>query len=213
MHVDELEVAGHAGRPVPCVFYEAGREHVAAVFPGGVTSGGRLGGAPTRPDLSYTRALLLALGFGVLEVWWDAETMPDDGKPWLRDNAVAAVSAAGEQRVRLLVCRSLGSGVIEVLDDRWGGLPAIALAPVSRPAATIERRRGPAFVVVGDADSHYDAAVVERWRAAGREVVVLPGASHALEVDDPATSARLLADALDRMRAWLSATVATDGGP
>jgi pimeloyl-ACP methyl ester carboxylesterase len=201
--VRELEVAGHGGRSVPCVFFEEGRERVAVVFPGAISSGGRLGGAPSRPDLSYTRVLLLGLGFAVLEVWWDAATMPDEGEPWLRDNALAALAAAREWRVRLLVCRSLGTGVIAVLDHGWDETPAVLVAPVSTSFAAIERRAGSAFVVIGDRDERYDAGAVERWRAAGKEVVVVPGGNHALEVDDPARSARLLADVLDRMRAWI----------
>src|SRR5918996_636764 len=102
-----LEVAGHGGRAVPCVFFNEDRERVAVVFPGGIMSGGRLGGAPSRPDLHYTRGLLLSLGYGVLEVWWDAETMPDEYEPWLHDNAVAALDAAGSSRVAILVASSL----------------------------------------------------------------------------------------------------------
>ena len=213
MEIRELEVAGHRGLVLPCVFYEERRERVAVVLPGGIRSGGRLGGAPSRPDLSYTRALLLALGFGVLEVWWDAETMPEEGEPWLRENALGALAAAGPDRVRILVGRSLGTWAVAVLEDRWPEAPAIFLAPVTFAWPAIERRRGRAFIVIGDRDERYDRAAVERWQAAAKDVVVIPGANHGLEVADPAESARLLGDVLDRMRAWVSATAVTGDGP
>jgi hypothetical protein len=205
VEVRELEVAGHGGRAVPCVFFEERRPRVAVVLPGAIRSGGRLGGAPARPDLNYTRALLLSHGYGVLEVWWDAETMPDEGEPWLRENALGALDAAGEARVRILVGRSIGTWAVAALDDSWAASPAIFLAPVTPAWPSIRLRPGPGFVVIGDADERYDRAAVEGWRAAGKDVIVIPGANHGLEVADPAASARLLADVLDHMGEWLRA--------
>jgi hypothetical protein len=211
MEIRELEVTGDGGAAVPCIFFEEGRERVAVVLPGAIRSGGRLGGAPSRPDLSYTRALLLALGFGVLEVWWDVDTMPDEYDPWLRANALAALDAAGAARVGLLVGRSLGTCAIASLDDSWAATAAIFLAPVTPAWVAIRQRPGRSFVVIGDADERYDGAAVEAWRAAGKDVVVVPGANHGFEVADPAESARRLGDVLDRMRVWITGAVATSG--
>ncbi len=208
MQIDELEVTGHAGQRIPCVFYEGGREAVAVVFPGAIRSSGRLGGSPARPDLHYTRALLLELGLGVLEVWWNAETKPKESEQWYRDNALAAIAAAGQGRVRLLVGRSLGTAGFAHLPE-WNHTPSLWIAPLTSAApvrAALAGWRGPKLVIAGDADDTFE-------RVDGVETVLVPGADHALAVDDPAASARLLADVLDRMRAWLSAEVLTAAGP
>jgi hypothetical protein len=46
-------------------------------------------------------------------------------------------------------------------------------------------------------------------RRAGFDIVVLEGANHALEVDDPAASARLLAELVERLRAFVARTTRT----
>lgn len=208
MQIDELEVAGHAGLAVPCLFFEPSRERVAVVFPGAIRSGGRMGGSPARPDLHYTRTLLLELGLGVLEVWWDAETKPEQSEPWYRDNARAAIAAAGEERVRLLVGRSIGTGALAHLAE-WNHVPSLWIAPLTYAAPVrdaLAAWRGPKLVVAGDADEAFEPV-------AGVNAVLVSGADHGFDVGDAAASARALADALDRVRGWLSATVATDGGP
>jgi hypothetical protein len=208
VQIDELEVSGHAGEPIPCVFYEGGREGVAVVFPGAIRGGGRLGGSPARPDLHYTRALLLELGLGVLEVWWNAETRPRGREEWYRDNALAAIAAAGPERVRLLVARSLGTAALTHVPE-WNHVPSLWIAPLTSVASVrvaLAGWRGPRLAIAGDADEVYEPV-------AGVETMLVPGADHALAVGDPAASARLLADILDRMRLWLSAEVLRAAGP
>ena len=208
MDVRELEIVGHDGRRVPSVLYEPDRERTAVVLPGTMRSGGRLGGSPARPDLHFTRALLLELGYGVLEVWWDAETKPTPGNGWYRDNARAAVAAAREERVSLLVGRSIGTAALAHLPE-WNERASLWLAPLTHAAPVrdaLAAWRGPKLVVAGDADESFEPVD-------GVETVVVPGANHGFDVGDAAASARALAGALDGMRAFLSAAGARAVGP
>ena len=202
MEPRELEVGGHGGRPLPCALYGSERDRLAVVLPGASRSGGRLGGSPARPDLHYTRTLLVELGLGVLEVWWDAATKPDDGREWYRANAVAALAAAGEPRVRLLVGRSIGTIALSLLPE-YADRASLWIAPLTTLAPVREALvswRGPKLVVAGSADETFDPV-------AGVETVLVPEANHGFDVGDAAASARALADALDRMREWVSAAV------
>ena len=193
-----FEVAGHGGRPLACVAYETGSDRAAVVLPGSASKSYRLGGTPARPDLNFTRALLVEHGYDVVEVWWDGDTRIDGDESWYRENAVAAVTAAGEDRVRVLVGRSLGTIALSLLPD-LADLASIWIAPLNhlpevRHALT--SWRGPALVVAGDDDPAFEP--IE-----GVETVIVPGGDHALNVGGAVGSARALADALERMDAWL----------
>jgi pimeloyl-ACP methyl ester carboxylesterase len=212
-----LEIPGFNGEPLPCVLHaEGGEEGVAVVFPGAAGQGYRLGGIPARPDLHYTRAVLLAEGVAVFEVWWDADTVPEGGyDAWIAANADAALAAATEShRLAALVGRSLGTIALAQIVSRgdWESrsVPTIWIAPLlhlPNVAEALATLASPAFVVGGTDDRAFDPAVVERARADGAEVVTLEGAHHGLEVADPAASARLLADLLDRMREFVRTTM------
>jgi pimeloyl-ACP methyl ester carboxylesterase len=200
MDVRELELVGYEGAAVPCVFHEPGRTRVAVVFPGAIRSGGRLGGSPARPDLHYTRALLLEVGFGVLEVWWDAETKPDGNFEWYRDNVFAAVTAADDERVRLLVGRSIGSAALANVPE-LNQLASLWIAPLTYAEPVrdaLAAWRGPKLVVVGDRDESF--VPVD-----GVETVLVPGGDHGFNVGDAVASARALADALERVKPFVSA--------
>ncbi|MBD0330744.1 MAG: hypothetical protein ICV64_11660 [Thermoleophilia bacterium] len=208
MAVRELTVRGYGGASVPCLFHEEERERAAVVFPGGTRSGGRLGGSPARPDLHFTRALLLELGLGVLEVWWDAATKPRASEGWFRENALAAVRAAGGDRVAVLVGRSIGTGALAHLPE-WNDRSSLWLAPLTsvRPVReALLAWRGPKLVVAGDADEAFEP--VE-----GVDTVLVRGADHGFDLGDAAASARALADALEGMRRFLSAAGARAAGP
>jgi hypothetical protein len=208
VQIRELDVAGHGGQAVPCLFFEPARERVAVVLPGAMRSGGRMGGSPGRPDLHYVRALLLERGFGVLGVWWDAETKPEESKPWYRDNALAALAAAGHERVRLLVGRSIGTAALTHLPE-WNDVSSLWIAPLTSAAHVrdaLAAWRGPKLVVAGGADDAFEPV-------AGVETVLVPGADHGFDVGDAAASARALADALDRIRVWVSGAAATADDP
>jgi pimeloyl-ACP methyl ester carboxylesterase len=188
------------------------------VFPGAGREENRIGGTPARPDLHYTREVLQSAGLAVLEVWWDAGLLPvDDLDRWLDANASAALQAASQDyELALLAGRSLGTWalarLIERDERRARSFPSIWLAPLlDQPPVrrVLEQLASPAFVVGGTADATFDAVPAEKLRRGGVEVVVLEGANHGLEVDDPVESARLLADMLEQMRAFVSVRVQT----
>lgn len=197
-----LEVEGYAGLPLGCVLHEAGGGRAAVILPGNSSAGRRLGGTPARPDLHFTRALLVESGYDVLEVWWDGDSRPEEPAEraaWYRDNALAGLRAAGQDRVRLLVGRSIGTiGLSSVRDH--DDLASLWIAPLTVFAPVrdgLRAWRGPALVVVGDADEGYEPV-------AGVETAVVPNGDHGLAVGDAAASARALADALDVVRGWLA---------
>jgi hypothetical protein len=208
-----FEIAGHRGDPLACVLHADGDEPVAVVFPGAVAEGGRLGGSPARPDLSYTRSVLRAEGLAVFEVWWDTGPVPrDELDGWIAANAEAALAAATEDRpLAALVGRSLGtialSGIVSHADWESRAVPTIWIAPLltlPNVAEALEELRTPAFVVGGTGDPAFDPGVIERLGGPTVEIAVIEGAHHGLELaDDPAESARLLAGVLERMREFV----------
>ena len=199
MEARAFEVAGYEGRPLPLVAYEAGAERAAVILPGNASHGYRLGGSPARPDLSFTRALLIEHGYDVVEVWWKGDERPEADDAWYRDNALAAVAAAGEGRVRLVVGRSMGTIALSLLLRELGGLTSMWIAPLTYLAPVREALLwwpGPKLVVAGEADSAFEP--VE-----GVATVLVPGGDHALTAGGAPASARALANALDAMDTWL----------
>ena len=58
-----------------------------------------------------------------------------------------------------------------------------------------------AQIIIGDADPHYDAAVLADLAEAGANVVVVPGADHGLDIEgDAIASAHLLAQLITEIR-------------
>jgi len=89
------------------------------------------------------------------------------------------------------------------------GAPLFNEPPVLK---ALKELRSAAFVVGGSSDKAFNLVEAEALRDRGVEVVVLDGANHGLEVDDPVASARLLASVLDEMRGFvLRATRAKTG--
>lgn len=212
------EIAAYRGAHVTCLLYADGTEDaVAVVFPGAAREGNRVGGTPARPDLHYTRELLQLFGTAVFEVWWDAATAPvDDLDGWLDAHVAAALEVTTqERRLAAVAGRSLGTLALArlVTGPGWSErpVPSIWIAPLLDEPGVADALSGlgaPAFVVGGSEDESFDVERAEGLRRPGIDLVVVPGADHALEVDDPARSARLLAEALDRMREFLERELA-----
>jgi pimeloyl-ACP methyl ester carboxylesterase len=214
-----LEIPGYGATPLPCVLHGTGDERgIAVVFPGAGSAGNRLGGTPARPDLHYTRAVLEAERLAVLEVWWDAGSAAEsDRDDWLDANVAAALATASEEfELALLVGRSLGTWALaralSASTPPIDGVPTVWLAPLlDLPVvkAALRELDAPAFVVGGSSDEAFNVAEAEALRDRGVEVVIVDGANHGLEVHDPPTSARLLADTLERLRDFVARTTAT----
>jgi hypothetical protein len=208
---EAFEVEGYGGAPLPCVLYSADEPRGSAVvLPGGARASYRLGGTPARPDLNYTRQLLLDLGMSVLEVWWHADEASDDeaGEEWLAANAAAGTAAAAEATpLRVAVARSWGCRALAKL-VLAGSAPAttVWITPLLRHPEvreTLDRCAESACVVAATADPYVPADDVRAVEAAGATVVRIHGANHGLEVGGAASSARALADALDELHAFL----------
>lgn len=211
MDVQELEIRGYEGEPLPCLLHGSSSASGAAVMlPGAARSGNRLGGTPARPDLHFTRALLQQVGLAVLEVWWDTGSAPDDDlRRWVGENALAATrEAARRHPVRVLVGRSMGTGGLAALlaESDYEDLPTIWLAPLvrnDRIRAALTNARGPCLIVGGTADDSFDVDFVRSIESARTHVVLLEGAHHGLAVDDPVASLYLLESMLESIRLFL----------
>ena len=203
-----LELDGPDG-PIAALLREAeGDRGVALVLPGFLRAGGRLGGSPGRPPLSFAVSMLRSLGLSVLEVWW--EEPPADAN-WLASAADTALRRANtlDRPLEVLVGKSMGTWALAVTAAP-PDVASVWLTPLVREpgvADAIARYGTRAFVVAGTADELFEEAVGARLRAAGAAVVVLEGADHTLETDDPVASARLLADWLQPLQAFLRAVL------
>jgi hypothetical protein len=206
-----LDPVGHGGAPLPCVLVGAATR-CALVLPGAGNAGNRLGGTPARPDLHFTRALLLEQGWSVLEVWWDAGTLDRDAPDsWLLDNAHAALAAIrdADREPAFLVGRSLGTMALALLraaEPELARLPSVWIAPLLHREPVREsllHGGGARFVLCGGADEAYDVGVATLLHRRDADVVVVEHADHGLDVGDAPASARALADALERLREFL----------
>jgi pimeloyl-ACP methyl ester carboxylesterase len=144
---------------------------------------------------------------------WDAGSLPkDDREGWLDANLSAALTAASQEHsLALLAGRSLGTWALAraVSKSDWKAhpLPTVWLAPLlNHPPVlnALKELRAPAFVVGGSSDEAFDLTEAELLKKSGADVIVLDGADHGLEVDNPAASARHLADVLDEMRGFVN---------
>jgi predicted alpha/beta-hydrolase family hydrolase len=194
MQRQALDITGYRGMPVPTVFWrqDVAADHLAVILPG-------LQYTCDMPLLYYPISHLLDLGADVLQVEYAygrradyAAGAADEQERWLAADVGAAWQAVTSQHVypRLtLVGKSLGTRVMRQLlatetmpdDTRLVWLtPLLSERPV-REAVCAARR--PTLVVIGDADPHYDAAVLATVQTAVQgEVLVIPGADHGLEI-------------------------------
>jgi hypothetical protein len=209
--VEEVELQGHGGESLPCVLH-GNATRCALVLPGAASSDNRLGGTPARPDLHFTRALLQEEGYSVLEVWWDAGAADRaDLDGWLLDNARAGLDGICERGLEpaLLAARSLGTVALAHLrahESEQARFPSIWIAPLLHREPVREsllHGGGSCFVLCGGRDEAYDPGVATLLHRRGTDVVVLEHADHGLDCGDAPTSARGLADALERMREFV----------
>jgi len=144
---------------------------------------------PARPLLHFTRKLLVRRGFAVLELWWEFSRQGDPHQ-W-----VAAHVDAVPGPLALVVGKSLGTFAAARMAD----VPAVWLTPLLQfdpVASALADARAPMLLVCGGADEATRAEVLERLSA---EKLVIPGADHSLELDDPLASLDALRQVVERI--------------
>ena len=162
--------------------YDGDPGRVAIILPG-------VRYTPAAPLLHYARAVLLARGWTVQEIWWgDA---PSQGREeWVGEHASTALAWENAEEL-LLVGKSLGTLAAPVAAER--GLPAVWLTPLLTEPAVVDaltRASRPRLLVGGTADPLWHAAAARRT---GAELLEVPGADHGMEVDsDPVRSVEIL---------------------
>jgi len=210
--VNELQLEGYPGSSVRVVVAgEPKRQPLALIFPG-------LRYSPARPLLHYTRKLLRFRGWAVVETWYAYDT-PDflEASEAERLDRVAADArmvwdwARRQGAVRLLVGKSIGTlAIAALLRGRApaGGAAKVWLTPLLRQDDVLEAIRedaAPGLVVVGGADQATPPELAERLERPGLHTLVLKGANHGLEVDDPLRTLELMRDYLEALDAFLEA--------
>lgn len=158
---------------------------------------------PFAPLLWFAREVALAHGWSVLEVWDEYRDRSEDPWHWVEERAEAALAHAGAA-AKLLVAKSLASRAVTIAAER--GLPGIWLTPLLREpeiAQGFEQLRAPALLVGGTADESWDGELARR---SGHEVLELPGANHALQLDrDPLGSLDALRAVVARIDSFFAA--------
>lgn len=208
--MDDLQLEGHPGSSVRVVVEgEPKREPLALIFPG-------LRYSPARPLLHYTRKLLRFRGWAVVEAWYAYDT-PDflEAGEAERFERVAADAgrvwdwARQQGSVRMLIGKSIGTLAIAALlrsGAPAGGAAKVWLTPLLRQddvLDTIRQDAAPGLVVAGSADPATPPELVERLERPGLHTLVLKGAGHGLEVEDPLRTLDLMRDYLEALDAFL----------
>jgi hypothetical protein len=196
--LEDLSASGHGGAPVPLLRFAQSEptDHLAVMLPG-------LRSRCEQPLLSLPTQLLRDAGADVLWVRYAYDLQPawetvsaEERRAWLRADVTAALVAALAHRPYrriTLVAKSLGTAALGHLLDATPWDPATAvsavwLTPLTRSdllRRQIAARPVRSLFVVGEADREHDPAGQEEVRAAtGGEVLLIPGARHALEGAD-----------------------------
>jgi hypothetical protein len=156
---------------------------VAIVLPGGMYT-------PAAPLLYYATSVLLHRGWTVQEIWWGDPPGGESNPGWVREQTEAALSRERADQV-LLIGKSLGTYAAPVAAAQ--DISAIWLTPILTNRTVVDgiaRASKPHLVVGGTADRVWRGEVA---RASGAEVLEIPDADHALEIeDDPIQSVRIL---------------------
>ena len=177
-------------------WYAGDQDRVAVVLPGARY-------LPFAPLLWFSREVVLARGWSVLEVWDEYVDRSEDPWRWVEERAEAALARAGDAQV-LLVTKSLTSRAVRLAGER--GLPGIWLTPLlheTEIAQGFEVLDAPALLVGGTADESWDG---EMARRAGREVLELDGGDHGLQIPgDPLASVDALRRVAERVDAFVAA--------
>jgi len=190
LNITSLSISGYGGNAVPNRFFRqerAGRM-LAVLFPG-------LRYSCDMPLLYYPLKLLLGRGAEVLQVRADytlpayQSLLPSERAAWLTVDAEAVVQAArtqGEYTRLVLIGKSIGTVALASLVPHAREAITIWLTPLLRNpqvAAAAEQNRGGALFIAGTADDLYDAAALDRIRAATRvEALLIKGGDHSLEI-------------------------------
>jgi len=148
---------------------------VAVILPG-------LAYAPSMALLDLCRQALIARGWTVQQVWWDAPRLDDADEmiEWVDGEAEAAIALEADADRLLFVGKSLGS--LGCLASARHGLPAIWLTPLldqPRAVHALRHRTAPNLLVGGTADSSWTASSIS---GLGDEVLEIPDATHFLDL-------------------------------
>jgi len=193
LNITSLSISGYGGNPVPNRFFrqEGAARTLAVLFPG-------LRYSCDMPLLYYPLKLLLERGAEVLQVRADyslpayQSLLPSERAAWLAVDAEAVVQAArtqGEYTRLVLIGKSIGTVALASLVPHAREAITIWLTPLLRNpqlvagCAAAEQNRGAALFIAGTADDLYDAAALDRIRAATQaEALLVEGGDHSLEI-------------------------------
>lgn len=190
-----LAIRGYQDTPVPHRFWRQDEqsEQLAILLPG-------LGYTCDMPLLYYPARLLLNLDADVLLVDYtyrreDFAALSGDGQASRLFADVEAACTVGlaqrPYRQVTLIGKSLGTLAMGHLFAAVAGLPretrAVWLTPLLRVdslRSRIEQCGRRSLFVIGDADAHYDPALLAQVEVAtGGQSVVIAGADHSMEID------------------------------
>jgi pimeloyl-ACP methyl ester carboxylesterase len=180
---------------VRAVRHDRSPDRVALVLPG-------VDYTPAGPLLHFSRRALEQRDWTVLELWWDygsrrGETSPEE---WTAAHLAAALAELGARDRTLIVGKSLGTYAASAVAER--SLPAVWLTPLLHLPAiadALARAAAPTLLVCGERDGATPADALAGILAAS---VVISGADHGLEVDDPLRSIDILRDVVTRVGAF-----------
>jgi dienelactone hydrolase len=190
LNITSLTISGYAGKAVPNrLFRQEGARTLGILFPG-------LRYSCDMPLLYYPFKLLLGRGAEVLQVRADytlpvyQSLPPSERDAWLAADAQAVVQTArawGEYTRLVLIGKSIGTIALASLVPHEPEAITIWLTPLLRNpkvVAAAERNPGAALFVAGTADDLYNAATLDRIRAATQaEALLVEGGDHSLEIE------------------------------
>jgi hypothetical protein len=186
-----LEAKGFGGVPVPNTFVRqaAGADTLGILLPG-------VGYTCEMPLLYYSRHLLESRGCDVLAVEYDYRQLPEgtslDGMLDRLTEDSTAVIAAGlaqrDYRSTLLIGKSLGTIAMAHFRDLFGERDVrwCWLTPLLKRDDVLEQikaRGRDSLVVIGTADSHYDAGILAGLETNfGVTNVIVRDANHGIDI-------------------------------
>lgn len=208
-----LTITGYRDRPVPNRLRQPSGAigRLAMMLPG-------FGYTMDMPLFYYLENLCLDLGLDVLRVETSYSQNPafrEATKPeqaeWVAADARAAWQrglAHASYASTIVIGKSLGTLGLAALMTQPVNAPehmqSIWLTPLlAEPSVrqALQHCGNTAQVVIGDADPHYDAAVIAELEASGTHVVVAQSAEHGLDIEgDAVASAQLLVQLITAMR-------------
>jgi hypothetical protein len=164
------------------------------------------------PLLHYSRAVLEARGWTVMEASWPVdEDARRDAEAMVTTTAARLADSVGSRRP-LFVGKSIGSLAIPLAAE--SGLSGIWFTPLLRRAAVadaLERLPAPTLLIGSTGDQTWDG---ERARRSQHQVVELTDADHRLErVDDPLGSIDALRTVIGAVDSFVAGLGAEGSGP